>query len=102
MTGSGEVLKRRIQDGDGDFPIDCPLHDTTVKAHLRVRLADQGGAGVGEWLYDSRQGQGWESSCSSSGGADADGGSSKQKVAALEFDTGTCTCRVGGASALLL
>eukprot|EP00198_Chlamydomonas_reinhardtii_P000593 XP_001689928.1 peptidyl-prolyl cis-trans isomerase, FKBP-type [Chlamydomonas reinhardtii] len=30
MTGTGEVTKKRLREGTGDFPIDCPLNDTTV------------------------------------------------------------------------
>ncbi len=39
MTGTGEVTKRRVKEGQGEFPIDCPLHDTTVRIHYRVRYA---------------------------------------------------------------
>ncbi len=79
MTGTGEVTKKRLKEGAGEFPIDCPLHDTTVRVHYRARRAahqhpqqeqqqpgeeggDTGesaasapeGAGERPWLFDSR------------------------------------------------
>lgn len=33
MTGTGEVMKRRVRDGQGDFPVDCPLEDCNVRIH---------------------------------------------------------------------
>ena len=38
MTGNGEVVKRRVKDGIGDFPTDCPLEDCAVQIHFRVLL----------------------------------------------------------------
>ena len=49
MTGTGEVLKRRLKDGQGEFPVDCPLTDTTVRAHYRVRAVRGGVPQVGLW-----------------------------------------------------
>ena len=37
MTGTGEVTKRRVREGRGDFPVDCPLEDCAVRVHFRVR-----------------------------------------------------------------
>ncbi|KAG2493708.1 hypothetical protein HYH03_008222 [Edaphochlamys debaryana] len=65
MTGTGEVTKKRIREGTGEFPIDCPLNDTTVTLHFRARPLAAGGSGTeveagtgedagGPWLYDSR------------------------------------------------
>ncbi|PNW88165.1 hypothetical protein CHLRE_01g017200v5 [Chlamydomonas reinhardtii] len=83
MTGTGEVTKKRLREGTGDFPIDCPLNDTTVRLHFKARpftatatggaatttteavasvaaAAAAAGAGAGEvdgggpWVYDSR------------------------------------------------
>jgi hypothetical protein len=69
LTGDGGVTKRRLRAGDGEFPMDCPLRDTTVTLHYRVRQAgstpstaaaagtsssDSSSSGGG-WLYDSCQ-----------------------------------------------
>lgn len=87
MTGDGTVIKRRLKQGQGEFPIDCPLQDTTVCLHYRVRRlqlspgqtvqeasSSSGGFAVRDsnstpWAFDSRQRQG-ESSDSSSGAID--------------------------------
>ncbi|GLI61315.1 hypothetical protein VaNZ11_003671 [Volvox africanus] len=37
LTGTGEVTKKRLQEGQGEFPIDCPLHDTAVRLHFKAR-----------------------------------------------------------------
>ena len=37
VMGDGQVTKRVIQRGTGEFPIDCPLEDTSVKVRMRVR-----------------------------------------------------------------
>ena len=39
LTGSGEVRKRRIKEGVGEFPVDCPLEDCAVRVHYTARLA---------------------------------------------------------------
>ncbi len=39
LTGSGEVTKRRIKEGVGEFPVDCPLEDCAVRVHYTARLA---------------------------------------------------------------
>lgn len=36
MTGTGEVTKRRVREGRGEFPVDCPLEDCAVRVHFRV------------------------------------------------------------------
>lgn len=36
LTGDGLVTKRRIQDGIGEFPVDCPIEDANVKVHYRL------------------------------------------------------------------
>ena len=40
MTGTGEVTKRRVREGRGEFPVDCPLDDCAVRVHFRVRRPD--------------------------------------------------------------
>jgi hypothetical protein len=40
LTGSGEVIKRRIKEGVGEFPIDCPLEDNAVRVHFKASVAD--------------------------------------------------------------
>jgi hypothetical protein len=100
MTGDGGVLKRRLRAGVGEFPVDCPLTDTTVRLHYRARPA--GAADADGWAYDSRARSGAAESNGSAAGAHANGGSSNGNHAAhsnggggssgggapLEFDTG--------------
>ena len=58
LHGDGSLLKRRVECGRGDFPVDCPIHDCRVRIHLATRalpsrnlLADTRGAdGGGEPL----------------------------------------------------
>ncbi|PON41328.1 Peptidyl-prolyl cis-trans isomerase PASTICCINO [Trema orientale] len=38
MLGDGRLIKRRIQDGKGDFPMDCPLHDSLLCVHYKGML----------------------------------------------------------------
>ena len=35
LTGDGHVMKRRIRDGIGEFPIDCPIEDSSVWVHYK-------------------------------------------------------------------
>ena len=37
MTGRGEVTKRRVKEGVGEFPVDCPLEDCAVRVHFTAR-----------------------------------------------------------------
>ena len=37
MSGDGSVIKRRLKLGNGEFPVDCPVEDTTVRVHYRAR-----------------------------------------------------------------
>jgi len=52
VTGDGRVMKKRLREGTGEFPVDCPLHDTTVRLHYRVRSL--AGPTPGPWVFDSR------------------------------------------------
>lgn len=73
MTGDGSVTKKRLREGHGDFPVDCPLQDTTVRLHYRVRSL--AGGKPGPWLFDSLQALNSSSRSSSiSRAADADWG----------------------------
>lgn len=38
MTGDGAVVKRRIRDGRGEFPVDCPIEDSSVRVHYRCNF----------------------------------------------------------------
>lgn len=51
ITGDGKVVKRRIRDGRGEFPVDCPIEDSAVRVHFRVMDAKSG-----REVYDTRQG----------------------------------------------
>eukprot|EP00878_Enallax_costatus_P011637 GHUV01012146.1.p2 GENE.GHUV01012146.1~~GHUV01012146.1.p2 ORF type:complete len:376 (+),score=98.18 GHUV01012146.1:1445-2572(+) len=54
MTGDGQVLKKRIREGTGEFPVDCPLHDTRIRCHYRVRQLTHP-TKPGPWVLDTTQ-----------------------------------------------
>ena len=37
MTGTGAVMKRRIKEGTGQFPMDCPMEDSRLQIHYRFQ-----------------------------------------------------------------
>lgn len=41
MLGDGRLVKRRIRDGRGDFPMDCPLHDSLLRIHYKGMLLNE-------------------------------------------------------------
>eukprot|EP00850_Spirogloea_muscicola_P013212 SM000088S23753 [mRNA] locus=s88:483697:489033:+ [translate_table: standard] len=43
MLGDGAVIKRRLRQGQGEFPVDCPLEDSTVLLHYKGTLPDDDG-----------------------------------------------------------
>ncbi|KAG0618714.1 hypothetical protein M758_4G087100 [Ceratodon purpureus] len=43
MFGDGGVIKRRLRDGVGEFPVDCPLQDSAMRVHYKATLPDDGG-----------------------------------------------------------
>lgn len=54
LTGDGAVVKRRVRDGRGEFPADCPLQDCVVRVAVMAYNGDdaepfwsQGGSGTG-------------------------------------------------------
>ncbi|CAI9287016.1 unnamed protein product [Lactuca saligna] len=36
--GDGRLIKRRIRDGKGEFPMDCPLQDSRLRVHYKGML----------------------------------------------------------------
>lgn len=50
MVGDGRLIKRRIRDGKGEFPMDCPLQDSLLCIHYKGMLSDEGG----KVFYDTR------------------------------------------------
>ena len=40
VIGTKEIMKSRIKNGQGEFPIDCPIEDCFVKIHCIGRLKD--------------------------------------------------------------
>lgn len=50
MFGDGLLVKRRLQDGVGEFPVNCPLQDSVLRIHYKTLLPDDGGRTV----FDSR------------------------------------------------
>ncbi|KAH7404870.1 hypothetical protein KP509_15G048000 [Ceratopteris richardii] len=51
LVGDGQVVKRRVQDGRGDFPMDCPLQDCIMRIHYKGYLPKANGL----IFYDSRK-----------------------------------------------
>ncbi|KAK6943040.1 Tetratricopeptide repeat 2 [Dillenia turbinata] len=41
MLGDGRLIKRRIRDGKGEFPMDCPLHDSLLRVHYKGMLLNK-------------------------------------------------------------
>ncbi|WCJ19171.1 FKBP-type peptidyl-prolyl cis-trans isomerase family protein [Euphorbia peplus] len=41
MLGDGRLIKRRIRDGKGEFPMDCPLHDSQLRVHYKGMLLNE-------------------------------------------------------------
>ncbi|KAL6987695.1 G1/S-specific cyclin pas1 [Sarracenia purpurea var. burkii] len=41
MLGDGRLIKRRIHDGTGEFPMDCPLHDSLLRVHYKGMLLNE-------------------------------------------------------------
>ncbi|KAL5709364.1 peptidylprolyl isomerase [Ranunculus cassubicifolius] len=41
MLGDGRLIKRRIRDGKGEFPMDCPLHDSLLRVHYKGMLMNE-------------------------------------------------------------
>ncbi|XP_020592878.1 peptidyl-prolyl cis-trans isomerase PASTICCINO1 [Phalaenopsis equestris] len=41
MLGDGRLIKRRIRDGKGEFPMDCPLQDSLLRVHYKGMLLDE-------------------------------------------------------------
>lgn len=37
LFGTGRVFKRRVRDGEGEFPSAAPMHDCTVRFHYKAR-----------------------------------------------------------------
>ena len=57
MTGDGQVVKRIVRKGRGEFPVDCPLDDSRVSLHYRWGPGAQGrggggGGGGGRWRLE--------------------------------------------------
>lgn len=41
VLGDGRLIKRRIRDGKGEFPMDCPLQDSRLRVHYKGMLTDE-------------------------------------------------------------
>ncbi|XP_056176967.1 peptidyl-prolyl cis-trans isomerase PASTICCINO1 [Syzygium oleosum] len=41
VLGDGRLIKRRIRDGRGEFPMDCPLHDSRLQVHYKGMLLNE-------------------------------------------------------------
>ncbi|KAI4331674.1 hypothetical protein MLD38_029837 [Melastoma candidum] len=50
MLRDGRLIKCRICDGQGDFPMDCPLHDSRLRVHYKGMLLDN----ENSVFYDTR------------------------------------------------
>ncbi|KNA22518.1 hypothetical protein SOVF_033510 [Spinacia oleracea] len=40
VLGDGRLIKRRIRDGEGEFPMDCPLQDSQLCVHYKGMTLD--------------------------------------------------------------
>eukprot|EP00897_Mesotaenium_endlicherianum_P007551 jgi/Mesen1/6824/ME000035S06208 len=87
MLGDGGVIKRRLEDGRGDFPVDCPMEDTRVRLHYAARLLLPGGQ-PGALVYDSRS-QSKSQRQSQSGGSEEDGASGGGSGGEQPLEVGT-------------
>ena len=43
VLGDGALLKTRLRDGTGQFPVDCPIEDCRVRLHYSARLPGSSG-----------------------------------------------------------
>ncbi|AES88468.2 putative peptidylprolyl isomerase [Medicago truncatula] len=50
VLGDGRLIKRRIRDGKGDFPMDCPLHDSLLHVHYKGTVLNE----ENRVFYDTR------------------------------------------------
>lgn len=41
MLGDGRLIKRRLRDGKGEFPMDCPLQDSLLRVHCKGMLLNE-------------------------------------------------------------
>ncbi|KZV53412.1 hypothetical protein F511_10198 [Dorcoceras hygrometricum] len=41
LLGDGRMIKRRIRDGRGEFPMDCPLQDSLLHVHYKGMLLNE-------------------------------------------------------------
>ncbi|KAF3613513.1 Peptidyl-prolyl cis-trans isomerase PASTICCINO1 [Capsicum annuum] len=41
VLGDGRLIKRRIRDGRGEFPMDCPLQDSLLRVHYKGSLLNE-------------------------------------------------------------
>ncbi|KAM3201341.1 hypothetical protein P3L10_033704 [Capsicum annuum] len=41
VLGDGRLIKRRIHDGRGEFPMDCPLQDSLLSVHYQGFLLNE-------------------------------------------------------------
>ncbi|CAK9151421.1 unnamed protein product [Ilex paraguariensis] len=41
VLGDGRLIKRRIRDGRGEFPMGCPLHDSLLHVHYKGILLNE-------------------------------------------------------------
>ncbi|KAL6142200.1 hypothetical protein ACLB2K_060483 [Fragaria x ananassa] len=41
MLGDGRLIKRRVRDGEGEFPMDCPLHDSLLQVHYKGMILNE-------------------------------------------------------------
>ena len=46
VFGDGSLLKTRLRDGTGQFPVDCPIEDCKVRLHYSAKLPGAAGPAV--------------------------------------------------------
>ncbi|GMH35829.1 hypothetical protein BSKO_03697 [Bryopsis sp. KO-2023] len=59
MYGDGKVIKRRLVEGVGEFPMDCPMEDCAVRVHYKARPLSKESENQPEtWVFDSAESSG--------------------------------------------
>lgn len=53
MYGDGKVIKRRMTEGVGEFPVDCPMEDCHVKLSYKARPLSASKTQSEVWTFDS-------------------------------------------------
>ncbi|KAL8158894.1 hypothetical protein V2J09_000431 [Rumex salicifolius] len=53
VLGDGRMIKRRLRDGQGEFPMDCPLQDSLLHVHYTGMLLDEKNTVFYDTMHDN-------------------------------------------------